>query len=232
MLFDLGNTLVSYYEPANFLPVLDDCIRSISHVLHGNGAAAGQNALLEKAKPLNRERDDLRVWPLHERLALIVEDEETSRDDSFMRQMVEAFLAPIFELGSIDPQALDVLSRLQELGYKTAIVSNTPWGSPADLWHQELDRHGLLDVVDAVVFCVDVGWRKPHRAPFEEALSSLGVPASRAVFVGDDPVWDVQGAKGVGIEPVLIHRAQKTSDDVPSIAKLLDLLGLLNSPGN
>ena len=55
---------------------------------------------------------------------------------------------------------------LRSRGIKTAIVSNTPWGSPADAWRAELTRHGLLDKVDATVFCMDVGWRKPHRAPF------------------------------------------------------------------
>jgi hypothetical protein len=37
-------------------------------------------------------------------------------------------------------------------GIKTAIVSNTPWGSPADACRAELTRHGLLDKVDAMVF--------------------------------------------------------------------------------
>jgi FMN phosphatase YigB (HAD superfamily) len=37
-----------------------------------------------------------------------------------------------------------------------------PLGGPAASWKEELARHGRLDQVDAVVFCVDVGWRKPH----------------------------------------------------------------------
>lgn len=81
------------------------------------------------------------------------------------------------------------------------------------------------------MFCVDVGWRKPHWAPFEEALSRLGVSASQAVFVGDDSVWDVEGARDVGMEPVLICGKQKHSGGVLSIARLADLFGLLHSPG-
>ncbi len=47
------------------------------------------------------------------------------------------------------------------------------WGSPAAPWRTELARHNLLAAVDAAVFCVDVGFRKPHRAPFDLALSAL-----------------------------------------------------------
>jgi len=50
---------------------------------------------------------------------------------------------------------------------KTAIVSNSPWGSSANAWRHELMRHGLLERVDAAVFCGDVGWRKPNPAAQE-----------------------------------------------------------------
>ena len=97
-----------------------------------------------------------------------------------------------------------MLEALRGLGIKTAIVSNTPWGSPATAWREELSRHGLLDKVDATVFCVDVGRRKPHRAPFDRALSLLGVAGADAFFVGDDHRWDVVGAYGAGLRPVLL----------------------------
>jgi putative hydrolase of the HAD superfamily len=111
---------------------------------------------------------------------------------------------PIFACAKLDVEAPRVLAELRRRGVKTGIVSNTPWGSPAAAWRAELDRHGLLDKVDAVVFCVDVGWRKPHPAPFHRALECLSVAASEAVFVGDDPRWDVLGAERVGLRPVLL----------------------------
>jgi beta-phosphoglucomutase-like phosphatase (HAD superfamily) len=96
-------------------------------------------------------------------------------------------MKPIFDLVRPDPKAPILLERLRQRGIKTAIVSNTPWGSPASAWRRELARHGLLDRVDAVVFCMDVGWRKPHRAPFDRALALLATSPADAVFVGDDP---------------------------------------------
>lgn len=76
-----------------------------------------------------------------------------------------AFLKPIFDLARLDPDALPLLETLRQRGIKTAIVSNTLWGSSASMWRNELARHGLLDTVDASVFCGDIGWRKPNPAP-------------------------------------------------------------------
>jgi HAD superfamily hydrolase (TIGR01458 family) len=77
---------------------------------------------------------------------------------------------------------------------------------------------------------------KPAAAYFEEALRLLGVPAGRAVMVGDDLVNDVLGAQAIGITGVLVRtgkfrpadleRAEPQPDHVlDSIAELPDWLG-------
>ena len=126
----------------------------------------------------------------------------------------------------VDPDALSVLAHLRTHGFRTAIVSNTPWGSPASAWRAELARHGLLDAVDATVFCADVGYRKPHSAPIEHALKLMGVRAEDAVFVGDDPRWDVAGAQRAGVKPILLARRPvgPLPDGLPIAATLPDVL--------
>src|SRR5262249_62035704 len=68
-----------------------------------------------------------------------------------------------------------------------------------------VEAHGLLNRVDSAVFCVDAAWRNPHPAPFQLALAQLGVLPHEAIFVGDDPRWDVEGANRSNIRAVLIH---------------------------
>ena len=91
-------------------------------------------------------------------------------------------------------------------------------------WHEELRRHGLRDKVDAVVFCVDVGWRKPHRAPFDRALELLGIQADQVVFVGDHPEWDVLGARKVGLRPMLLPPSGSSSIGCPVVHSLSEVL--------
>lgn len=143
-----------------------------------------------------------------------------------------AFLEPIFAGAKLDVAARRVLEALQRGGVKTGIVSNTPWGSPAAPWREELARHGLLAQVDAVVFCADVGWRKPHPAPFQRVLTHLEVPASEALFVGENPRWDVLGTESVGLHPLLLLNGSAVgSTSCTVIARLDDVLSWVKVAG-
>src|SRR5262245_51421157 len=203
VLFDLGNTLVRYYGSSEFPEVLRRCLQECVTTLGLQLDSIRDGQLFERALLLNREQPDLAVRPLAARLDELFGSYQHI-DQAAAAVLSAAFMRPIFAMARLDPTALPVLERLRSFGVKTAIVSNTPWGSPADLWRDELTRHGLLDKVDAAVFCMDVGWRKPHRAPFDRALSVLGVAPSEAIFVGDDQRWDVVGAHDAGLRPVLL----------------------------
>jgi FMN phosphatase YigB (HAD superfamily) len=155
-----------------------------------------ENELEQRALELNVERPDLSVWPLNERLRILFG--EAASEPAKLQRIAAAFMGPIFATAVADPDALAVLGALRAQGIRTAIVSNTPWGSPASDWRFELERHGLLAAVDAAVFCVDVGYRKPHPAPIERALSLLSVRPADAVFVGDDPRCRCRGVLASG----------------------------------
>jgi len=59
---------------------------------------------------------------------------------------------PIFARGRCYEDTLPTLQRLRAGDFKTAIVSKTPWGSPAVLWREEMERFGLSEWMDVVVF--------------------------------------------------------------------------------
>jgi HAD superfamily hydrolase (TIGR01509 family) len=234
VLFDLGNTLVSYYQPADFMPILrrslDACLLTLGHSPLGHEA---QTALVHRALEMNQERADLAVWPLEERLRVLFS--HYTPDTTLTERLCGAFLEPIFSTARVSRDALQVLASLKRMGVKTAIVSNTPWGSSGHSWRSELARHGLL--ADAVVFCTDVGWRKPHPTPFRRALEMLDVAAKEAVFVCDDPVWDVEGANGAGVRPILLatRAHQSNPAQVTVAASLPDVLAKIehwNSTAN
>jgi len=225
VLFDLGNTLVSYYQPPEFMPVLRRSLEAcLARLGHGPLQREAQTALLHQALELNQERADLAVWPLEERLRVLFG--HAAGDAAMLERLCSAFLAPIFSTAQVNVEALPVLTGLKQLCIKTAVVSNTPWGSSGRAWRAELARHGLLAALDAVVFCTDVGWRKPHPAPFRRALELLDIPAGEAVFVGDDPVWDVDGANGAGLRPILLitQEQQAAAAQITTVRSLLDVL--------
>lgn len=221
VLFDLGNTLVAYYRAPEFPPILRECLLSAATV--GGARADDIDRLFELALELNREAPDLVVRPLVDRLLTLFPG-CAGADARTMDSVCRAFLDPIFSRAKIAYDALEVLDALRARRLRTAIVSNTPWGSSAELWLEELARHALLDRIDAVTFCVDVGWRKPHPAAFLRTLNMLGVDASDSVFVGDDPRWDVEGAQRAGIRPILFTETTPGGTECTAISRLTDLL--------
>src|SRR5215471_527346 len=92
VIFDLGNTLVSYYPPSNFLPVLrrslEACLLTLGHSPLQREA---QTTLLHEALELNQERADLAVWPLEERLRVLF-SAYAAPDAAMIERLAAAFL--------------------------------------------------------------------------------------------------------------------------------------------
>ena len=63
---------------------------------------------------------------------------------------------------------------------------------------------------------------------FERALTHLGVPAARALHVGDTPGADAAGAEGLGIDVRIIDRdgayASERADTIASLTEILELI--------
>ena len=153
--------------------------------------------------------------------------------DAFFRSLEAAFAERaawwIFE---DVPPALEVL---HGSGLRLAVISNWGWAAPELLHTLELARH-----FESLIISDRVGYLKPSAGIFQHAFKLLGVTPGEAVHVGDSVPADVEGAKGVGMRPVLMERSVPGSrassvsppgdhPDVPRIAdlwQLVDMLGL------
>ncbi len=74
----------------------------------------------------------------------------------------------------------------------------------------ELAMLGLAPHFGALVVSSDYGFRKPDPRLFASALERLGVASDRAVYVGDNPLRDVGGARMAGMAAVLLRRPGAT----------------------
>ncbi len=84
--------------------------------------------------------------------------------------------------------------------YKLGIISNgmTPF--------QERNFRGLeiASMFRSVIVSAAVNLRKPDAAIFHLACCELGVRPGEAVYVGDNPVTDVEGARDAGLRTIFI----------------------------
>jgi putative hydrolase of the HAD superfamily len=120
---------------------------------------------------------------------------------------------------------LPVLDELRRHELKIGLLSNTS----RDL--DEFVAHHGLDV-DAVLTSRLHGKTKPHDSIFRAMLELIGVAASNAVMVGDDPGDDVEGARAIGIEAWLVDREGRfpeVADRLTDLRALPAALGLIQS---
>jgi putative hydrolase of the HAD superfamily len=99
------------------------------------------------------------------------------------------------------PDAIPALAELRELGLRLVCVSNWDFSLP-----EVLERCGLDGALDGVVTSAEVGARKPDPAIFARALERAGCSEAEALYVGDTPEEDAEGARAAGIRALLIDR--------------------------
>ena len=88
----------------------------------------------------------------------------------------------------------EALRRLRALGLVLAVVSNWDAGLP-----EHLERAALAHWFTEVVTSAAEGIAKPDPRLYTLTLERLGVDAARALHVGDDPVYDEEGARAAGM---------------------------------
>jgi len=125
-------------------------------------------------------------------------------------------------LRSLKPRscALRTLTKLSDT-YSLGLVSNFTY---APVIHAGVRRLRLNPYFDAILVSQDMGWRKPHPKIFEEALKRLKRGAKQAVFVGDSPIEDMQGAKNLGIKAIFIPSQFFTVEDAEKASPKSDII--------
>jgi HAD superfamily hydrolase (TIGR01509 family) len=199
LLFDYGNTLIA------FGPAQQEAQRlAMQAVLAAHGIAFDPVALdaLRKEQVLRPygnggvENDFREVC--HEVVARFADAATAERlAPAIMAARQEAFLASV----AVDPGVLGVLERLRSR-HTLGLLSNYPCTvSIVD----SLRKLGLLDLFDAVVVSADVGFAKPHPKTFQTLLARLDAAPASSLYVGDNWLADVQGAKRLGMGAVWVR---------------------------
>ena len=106
---------------------------------------------------------------------------------------------------TVKPRVAETLEALASTGFRMGIVSNAAHG-PFITW--ALDAHGLRHHFEQITVSADVGIRKPRREIFAAALDAMGLTPADAVYVGNDYIKDVMGAKLTGLRAIWLPEAE------------------------
>jgi HAD superfamily hydrolase (TIGR01549 family) len=181
---------------------------------------------LEEAKQKLRE-----PW-YRENIAAIIEELHLPASNRLIEKVTWAFQDSWVGGLRMPEQNRAVLEQLIQDGYQLGIVTNF---QQPDIIPDILTDFGLAKFFKTIVISASRGWRKPHPELFKPALRSLGLSETpgKVVYVGDNIEEDVEGAKRVGLVPVLIDTKSKHGDlkepviQIQSLSELPDaLLGI------
>lgn len=212
VLFDLFDTLLlveggnAFYTP---------CLQRLHEFLTEKGVDVPfekfksvyfevRDALYTEAnKNLKEPHFNIRVWKTLQRLGY-----NYHLSDAIIAKATERFAKEFMKYVSLDENAIDALKLLYGK-YKLGIVSN--FAIPECVWTL-LEKYNLKRFFDVVIISAEVNKRKPSPEIFQKALKSLCVAPFEAVFVGDTPSMDVEGAKSVGMKAILVLRRTSATD--------------------
>lgn len=138
----------------------------------------------------------------------------SQEDEILLRQWVEWSETYLYE------DAIETLQYLKSKGYRIAIISNSPPTSK-----DQLKDLKIKEYITEEIFSFNVGSRKPEKEIFITCLLRAGVKPSEAVMIGDSMKNDINGAKNVGIDAILIDR-KNTLDYEPRVTSLSELRNL------
>ncbi len=236
--FDLYNTLAHFDPPPEEIQL--SVGRELGLAVTPEGIARGYVAAdsfmaqEEAVKPLiQRDREERRqFFGQYERLVLRGAGIELSPEEALK----------VFRLVQRRPLEMalydDVLPALQALAAQKktlGLITNInlgPAGGESSIQVMTA-RLGLDPYLKFAVTSQEIGASKPHPPIFLAALKKAGVQPAEALHVGDQYASDIVGARGVGIGPVLLDRADAHSDyqegprlqslrELPALVKQLD----------
>lgn len=129
----------------------------------------------------------------------------------------------------VNEEVYEVIPRIRELGFKTAIVSNTSFSEEGIV--TMLENLGIADYFDVIVSSSSLGYNKPSPKIYKYLVRKLGLKPREILHVGDSCINDVLGPVNVGLRAALYIGLRKGKDvelcsrlDTPVLYSLGELL--------
>jgi putative hydrolase of the HAD superfamily len=240
VLFDLGHTLWDVrYNDALAPPIYKRVRQRLTRTVPGPIPSAERIREAITKRWAEEEIDVLRNKRLDQRPAadIITEGLATLGIDPpehALDLITDDILSPDVWGRYFEADTLDTLRVLKERGLRLGVVSNTyPRGAVLEA---QLAEAGASPYIDVAVFSSEMGLRKPHPSLFEMPLAELGVAPEEAVFVGDSPEADIQGAQAAGMRAVLTRQYRQESIEgvtpdriIWRLPELIEYIDSLNS---
>jgi HAD superfamily hydrolase (TIGR01549 family) len=112
------------------------------------------------------------------------------------------------------PPARIAAMKLIAKHHRVGLISNF---DDSETGHLIMQDTGIREIFDAVIISADTGYRKPNPLIFKKILEMMELEPANILFVGDTPLDDVLGSKGVGMHSAWIRtRNRELPEGIPA----------------
>lgn len=126
-----------------------------------------------------------------------------------------------------------MLEKLHDMGLKIGILTN----GEHRLQMTKLNLLNIEPFVDEIVISGDVGAQKPDSKPFKVISEKIGISPEELLYVGDNPLNDVEGSRNAGYTPVWVKTIgdwcfddiERCEYEVKTVAEIPELVNKINS---
>ena len=231
ILFDLDNTLYDYEGPNG------KALKAVFDILSKKiNISFTKFKILYKISKVEIHRELGGLASSHNRvlyLQRLIEKTHNTINPSIILKLYSAYWDTLLRNMRLRVGALETLKRLKKKGLKIAIVSDLT----THIQLRKIHKLGITKYVDVLVTSEEAGSEKPHAIMFLLTLNKLDISPHEAIFVGDNPINDIEGANAVKMDTVLIKKGGLTREseedyqkpnfvikNIPEVLKILDEL--------
>ena len=207
VIFDFGGTLM--YGRNAWEPVIAEADEALTNFLCSQGMDLNISTFPSEFRKrldeyFKQRENDLLESTYTQVLREVLKDkgyDEVSSET--LRSALDTLFAVTQSNWALEEDAIPVLKKLEETGYRLGIISNA--GDDQDV-QQLMRRFKIRQYFDFILTSAACSYRKPHPRIFEIALSNWYLLPTEAVMVGDNLTADIQGAQNTGLYGVWISR--------------------------
>ena len=131
------------------------------------------------------------------------------------------YINHLSDFNNLIPNAITVLENFHS-NYNMHIITN----GFKEVQRKKLEKSGLSKYFTTITISEDVGFKKPSKEIFLQAVAKANAIIENSVMIGDNFNADIIGAKSVGMKAIYYNFHQTKEKQLSGVFKINDLLEL------
>ena len=144
----------------------------------------------------------------------IFENKGQKASKSLATHLAQEFRAFTTDYIRVYTGVVDTLTKLKKAGKKLYVLSN----AQSCYTKQEMSKLGLRKFFSGIVYSSDYKCAKPDAALFNALIDKYKLDRKLCVYIGNDPVTDVEGARNAKIDCLWLKTNLTPTDILPKIS--------------